>query len=121
MNGDARTSIGTTICGRNSIFGLACSSLRSFFRPYSLTSTISIRIRLQDLFSFLGFVLFLIVCTLAPSFVRAALNAWNIVVLQLRKAVNVNYYFSKSFQNSPKVIQKMGHGQKHLKYGFGPL
>ena len=21
----------------------------------------------------------------------------------------------------PKVIQKMGNGQKHLKYGFGPL
>ena len=29
--------------------------------------------------------------------------------------------FSKSVQSGPKLIQKMGNGQKHLKYGFGPL
>ena len=30
-------------------------------------------------------------------------------------------FFSKSVQSGPKLIQKMGNGQKHLKYGFGPL
>ena len=30
-------------------------------------------------------------------------------------------FFSKSIQSGPKHIQKMGNGQKHLKYGFGPL
>ena len=30
-------------------------------------------------------------------------------------------FFSKSVQSGPKVIQKMSNGQKHLKYGFGPL
>ena len=30
-------------------------------------------------------------------------------------------FFSKTVQSGPKVIQKMGNGQKHLKYGFGPL
>ena len=30
-------------------------------------------------------------------------------------------FFSKSVQSGPKVIQKMGNSQKHLKYGFGPL
>ena len=29
-------------------------------------------------------------------------------------------FFSKSVQSCPKLIQKMGNGQKHLKYGFGP-
>ena len=29
--------------------------------------------------------------------------------------------FFKSVQSGPKVIQKMGNSQKHLKYGFGPL
>ena len=28
---------------------------------------------------------------------------------------------TKSVQSGPKLIQKMGNGQKHLKYGFGPL
>ena len=31
------------------------------------------------------------------------------------------FFFSKSVQSGPKVIQKMSNGQKHLKYGFGPL
>ena len=30
-------------------------------------------------------------------------------------------FFSKSVQSVSKLIQKMGNGQKHLKYGFGPL
>ena len=30
-------------------------------------------------------------------------------------------FFSNSDQSSPKVIQKMGNGEKHLKYRFGPL
>ena len=30
-------------------------------------------------------------------------------------------FFPKSVQSGPKVIQKMSNGQKHLKYGFGPL
>ena len=28
--------------------------------------------------------------------------------------------YQQSVQSGPKVIQKMGNGQKHLKYGFGP-
>ena len=31
------------------------------------------------------------------------------------------FFFSKSVQSGRKVIQKNGNGQKHLKYGFGPL
>ena len=31
------------------------------------------------------------------------------------------FFFSKSVQSGPKVIQKMSNGQKHLNYGFGPL
>ena len=31
------------------------------------------------------------------------------------------FFFSKKAQSCPKVIQKMSNGQKHLKYGFGPL
>ena len=31
------------------------------------------------------------------------------------------FFFSKSVQSGPKVIQEMSNGQKHLKYGFGPL
>ena len=30
-------------------------------------------------------------------------------------------FFSKSVQSDPKLIQKMGNGQKYLKYGFGSL
>ena len=29
--------------------------------------------------------------------------------------------FFKSVQTGSNVIQKMGNGQKHMKYGFGPL
>ena len=31
------------------------------------------------------------------------------------------FFFSKSVQSGPKVIQKMGKDKKHLKYVFGPL
>ena len=31
------------------------------------------------------------------------------------------FFSLKSVQSNPKVIQKMSNGQKHLKYGFGPL
>ena len=31
------------------------------------------------------------------------------------------FFFSKSVQRGLKVIQKISNGQKHLKYGFGPL
>ena len=31
------------------------------------------------------------------------------------------FFLSKSVQSGPKVIQKMGNGQKYLKYGFGSL
>ena len=31
------------------------------------------------------------------------------------------FFFSKSVQSGPKLIQKIGNRQKRLKYGFGPL
>ena len=35
--------------------------------------------------------------------------------------MTLSLFFSKSVTSSPKVIQNMGNGQKHLKYGFGQL
>ena len=129
MKGDARASIGTTICGRKSILAWRAQVFFLSFVLFSLTLTYQ---KYQNqtsslvFFSFLSlpstkswFCFVLIVCTLAPSFVPAALKAWNIVVLHLWEAVK--YYFSKRVQSSPKVIQKMGNDKKHLKYVFEPL
>ena len=33
----------------------------------------------------------------------------------------IQFFFSKSVQSGPKVIQKLGNGQKHFKCGFRPL
>ena len=53
MNGDVRTSIGTTICGRNSILAWRAKVFFRSFVLFSLTSNLSIKTRLQVLFSFL--------------------------------------------------------------------